>query len=135
MIILTGPIAYSHGFLSVKVHPTAEGVVKRFLERLGGHYAIVKVDQIRKARSTGPGSQNRHINGHIQQIAQETGNDFYTVKVYCKTQALSRGYPVDVIKGQIVPWSEARIDTKQAAMLIDTIHQVASELGIILQEE
>jgi hypothetical protein len=135
LIIVVGKITYAIGTLVVNVPSNAQPAVERYAESLGDKFALVKLDKIRKHRSTGWKSQNHHINGHCQQIAQDTGNDFDTVKTYCKTQAISRGYPIDVIRGQVVPWSESRIDTLQASYLIDMIHQLAAELGIILQEE
>jgi len=47
----------------------------------------------RKLRSTGYKSANHHLNGHVQQIAQETGNDFADVKLYVKRKAFARGLP------------------------------------------
>jgi hypothetical protein len=135
LIIVVGKITYAIGTLVVNVPSNAQPAVERYAESLGDKFALVKLDKIRKHRSTGWKSQNHHINGHCQQIAQDTGNDFDTVKTYCKTQAISRGYPFDDYHGQVVPWSESRIDTLQASYLIDMIHQLAAELGIILQEE
>jgi hypothetical protein len=88
-----------------------------------------------RPRTTGKYSQGAHINGHVQQIAQSTGNDFDAVKLYCKRESISRGYPCDTIRGVMIPWSETRIDTVQAGFLVDTIHQLAAELNIRLVEE
>ena len=87
-----------------------------------------------KPRTVGQGSQNHRANGFIAQIAKETGNSFDVVKMYCKVQAIDRGYPFDTIRGTVVPWSESRLDTRQAGMLIDAIEQLAAEEGIRLQE-
>ena len=89
----------------------------------------------RKPRTTGKDSQGAHINGHIAQIAQEKGEDFDTVKLWCKRTSISEGYPFDTFKGVIIPWSETRLDTIQAGILIDTIHRLAAELSIRLREE
>jgi hypothetical protein len=88
-----------------------------------------------KTRTTGPFSQNHAINGAIAQIATETGNDFDTVKLWCKRQAIAEGYPFDSFQGVMIPWSEARLDTVQAAKFIETIHRLAAELNIRLREE
>lgn len=98
-------------------------------------YLDVEIGPHRKPRTTGAYSQNKHINGHIQQIANETGNDFDTVKLYCKTEALALNYPFDTINGRVFPWSETRIDTIQAGYLIDSIHRLAAEMAILLIEE
>jgi hypothetical protein len=97
-------------------------------------YLNVKIGRPSKPRTTGELSQNHHVNGHIQQICQETGNDFDAVKLYCKTRALERGYPFDTINGVIIPWSETRLDTEQCAIFIEAIHQVAAEEGVELIE-
>lgn len=98
----------------------------------------------RKARSTGEKSQNKHLNGHIQQICQETGNDFQDVKEYIKSRAVSMGYPMlTKPDGQIIvnPYgeprgiSEADSNTEECAILIEVAHMLASEYGIVLKEE
>ena len=89
---------------------------------------------VRKLRSTGDRSQNHHINSHIQAIAQDTGNDFDTIKLWCKREAISEGYPFETFRGVRVPWSETRLDTLQAGILIETIHRLAAELNIRLVE-
>jgi len=94
-----------------------------------------KCGAVKKPRTTGEHSQGAHINGHIAQIAQETGNDFDTVKLWCKREAMSEGYPFDSFKGVMIPWSETRLDTIQAARFIETIHRLAAELEIRLIEE
>jgi hypothetical protein len=94
-----------------------------------------KCGAVKKPRTTGPFSQSHAINGAIAQIAQETGNDFDTVKLWCKRTAIQQGYPFDTFKGVIIPWSETRLDTIQAGILIDTIHRLAAELSIRLREE
>jgi hypothetical protein len=88
----------------------------------------------RRLRTTGEKSQNHRINGFIQQIAESTGQDFDSIKIYCKGEAMARGYPFDTIKGKVIPWSETRIDTIQAGYLIDSIEQLAAEMGIVLKE-
>jgi hypothetical protein len=87
-----------------------------------------------RPRTTGPKSQNRNINGLVQQISQATGNNFDTVKLWCKREAISRGYPFETFQGVMIPWSESRIDTIQAGYLIDTIHELAADLNIRLVE-
>lgn len=95
-------------------------------------------------RTIGMRSQQAHFNGHVQQIAMETGVDFDRVKRFIKTRALTRGYPVlycvygiPVIDewGNTQGISEADATTAEAGMLIDTIHQFADWWGIKLREE
>lgn len=98
----------------------------------------------RKPRTTGEKSQNRHLNGHIQQLAQHTGLDFEVIKLEVKHQAISRGYPIlydskgDAVLdlwGRVRGISEADCSTVECGYLIDTVHQIASEQDCILKEE
>ncbi|MBW2037427.1 MAG: hypothetical protein JRI41_08115 [Deltaproteobacteria bacterium] len=88
-----------------------------------------------RRRTTGWKSQNHHINGHVQQICIETGQDFETVKAMVKIRAIDAGYPFDVYRNFTIPKSEAFCNTQEAAMLIEAAHVIAAELGIILKEE
>lgn len=89
-----------------------------------------------KPRTTGKGSQNHHLNGHIMQICTVTGNDYETIK-YCikMTAAEQFGYPVSEIAGHIIPKRESDCDTQECAMLIEASHYLAAQLGIVLKEE
>ena len=101
-----------------------------------GRMYRVEMKEMRAGRSTGWQSQNHHINGHIQQLCEETGNSFSTVKEYMKEQAIDMGYPTETLPdGTVRPKSEAVIDTVQAGYLIDIIHRFAAEWGYILREE
>lgn len=101
-----------------------------------GRIYRVELKEMRAGRTTGWQSQNHHINGHIQQICEETGNSFSTVKEYMKEQAIDMGYPTETLPdGSVRPKSEAVINTKEAGYLIDTIHRFAAEWGYILREE
>jgi len=108
-----------------------------------GGYVHIVIEPMKRIRSTGPLSQNHRINGFIQQICNWTGEDFATVKIYCKQKALRRGYPIREVEGKQVysritgepiPESEAFITVEQAAFLIEEIEQLAAELGISLVE-
>lgn len=96
-----------------------------------------------KKRSTGKGSQNHHINGHIRTIAQVLQRDDDQVKKYMKYLAIENGYPMLLgeeghpvldLWGNYQGISEADASTENAAVLIETIHKYASENGIELEE-
>ena len=123
------------GIISFKVPEYLKPLLYAYIVRNKTNQYRVRIEKPRKKRSTGEGSQNHHINGHVQQIAVETGNDFDTIKTYVKTRAVDMGYPFDTIKGVVIPWSETRIDTEQAAILIEACHLTAAEEGIILRED
>jgi len=103
----------------------------------------VLIEPEKKKRSVGYKSQNHHLNGHIQQIAMCTGQPFDDIKKYVKQQAVSMGYPmlerfgqpVRDLWGNVQGISESDSTSDQCALLIEATHQLAAELGIILQEE
>lgn len=109
-------------------------LAERADKRHGG-YVTVTVDTPRRPRTTGPLSQNRHINGHCQQIAVATGCSFDAVKAHVKRLAVDHGYPFDTLPdGSVAPKSEADISVEEAAVLIEQIHAFAAEFGIPLRE-
>ena len=114
--------------------------MKKAHQKYGDMVRLILDVPMRK-RSTGKNSQNAHINGHCQQIAIETGNDFTVVKESMKALALGRGYPMAGCvltgkrEGEPIPRSEADITVDEAKILIDTIHQFADEWFIVLIEE
>lgn len=90
----------------------------------------------RRPRTTGEGSQNHHLNGHIMQICQETGNDYDTVKNAVKMIAVEQmGYPHTELHGTITPKPESESSTEECALLIEAAHILAAELEMILQEK
>jgi len=129
------------------VPPTkVRGELKALYEKVDakhGGYVSVTLEPPKRPRTTGEKSQGNCINGYIQQICKETGNDFDDVKMYCKTQAISRGYPFkandhgDIVysvqTGNPLPESESKITVEQASILIDAIVQLAGELNISLK--
>jgi hypothetical protein len=97
----------------------------------------------KKHRTTGSWSQSHHFNGHIQQIASETGNDFADLKLYVKRRAMAQGLPYlmhdgkvvySMIDGEPLPISESDMSTIECGWCIDACHILASELGIVLKE-
>lgn len=105
-------------------------------EQKYGGYVRLEMSPPYRARTTGEGGQNRHIWGHLQQIAQETGNDVSDVEDYIKRKAIRRGYPVreNKLTREIKPVSMKGINTVEASYLIEELHQLASELDIVLDE-
>lgn len=105
----------------------------------------VELSVPKRKRTTGYRSQNAKLNGSIQQIANETGNDFADVKLYVKRKAFARGLPFatkangDIVyslaDGEPMPISEADMDTVQCSWCIEEVCILAQEMGIILREE
>ena len=100
-----------------------------------GDYVLVTMQPPKRPRTTGAGSQNHHLNGHILQICNETGNDYDSVKDAIKMIAVENmGYPYKTIGKKIVPLRERESSTDECAKLIEAAHLLAADLGIILQE-
>ena len=87
-------------------------------------------------RTTGPHSQNRHLNGHIMQICNETKNSYGAIKYCVKMLAVEEmGYPYEIIDGHIWPKGESESSTEECAKLIEAAHVWAAHHGIILIED
>lgn len=113
----------------------ALSVLRQELDRKRLSQAYVKLGKPRKPRTTGEYSQSHHLNGHVQQIAAETGDEFDDVKMEIKRRAIKRGYPFRTDSfGNVVPQSEADCSTVECAMLIEEAHDVAAFLNIKLKE-
>jgi hypothetical protein len=99
-------------------------------------YLNVRFDLPHRPRTTGWKSQNHRINGFIQQMSAATGNDFDALKMVCKREAISEGYPFQTLpNGEVWPKSEAGISIEEATILINTIQRIAAEYNIPLKEE
>ena len=118
--------------LSVEVPAPYAEAVKLMVERYDE--LTIRLSPPTKPRTTGERSQSHHLNGHIQTICLETGNDFDAVKTLVKMRAISRGYPFTSIRGLTIPKSEAACTTTECGLLIDEVHQLAAEEGIALVE-
>lgn len=98
-------------------------------------FVLVTLQPPKRPRTTGKDSQNHHLNGHIMQICNETGNDYDSVKNAVKMIACENmGYPYKTINGYIIPQRERDCSTDECAKLIEAAHLLAADLGIILQE-
>ena len=79
--------------------------------------------------------QNHHLNGHIMQICNETGNSYDAIKYCVKMLAVEEmGYPYELVDGHICPQSETDCSTEECAKLIEAAHVWAAHHNIILQE-
>ena len=98
-------------------------------------YVLVTLQPPKKPRTTGEGSQNHHLNGHIMQISIETSAGYSAVKDEVKRIAVeTMGYPYEIVNGHIHPKGESDSSTDECALLIEAAHVLAADLGIILQE-
>lgn len=116
----------------------AREAIRRELERCkdkNNDYVLVTLQPPKRPRTTGKGSQNHHLNGHIMQICNETGNDYDTIKYCIKMLAVEQmGYPYKTVAGHILPQPESESSTDECALLIEAAHVLAAQLSIILQE-
>lgn len=135
----------ARSLMTVQIPPEYEAGYAEIIRQCSKDDMIrLEISKPKKSRTTGERSQNHHINGHIQQICMETGNDFEDVKLAAKRRAFKRGLPYktkpngevvySMIDGEPVPVSEADMSTVEAGYLIDELHQIAAELDIVLRE-
>lgn len=109
--------------------------VLRLCRDKNNDYVAVTLARPYSPRTTGPKSQNHHLNGHIMQICQETGNDYETVKYCIKMIAVEQfGYPFQTVAGHVVPKRERDCNTEECGMLIEAAHYLAAQMGIVLRE-
>ena len=98
-------------------------------------YVLVTIQPPKRPRTTGAYSQNHHLNGHIMQICNETGNSYEAVKNAVKMIAVEQmEYPYTDFHGVITPKPERECSTEECAKLIEASHILAADLGLILQE-
>ena len=116
----------------------AREAIRRELTRCrdkNNDYVLLTMQPPKRPRTTGKDSQNHHLNGHIMQICQETGNTYDAIKYCVKMLAVEEmGYPYELIDGHIWPKSERESSTDECALLIEAAHVWAAHHGIILQE-
>lgn len=116
----------------------AREAIRRELERCrdkNNDFVLITLQPPKRPRTTGKDSQNHHLNGHIMQICNETGNSYEAIKYCVKMQAVEEmGYPYELVDGHIFPKPERESSTDECALLIEAAHVWAAQHGIILQE-
>jgi hypothetical protein len=131
--------------LALIIPPKFKAAVKdvyALADKRDNGFVTIRLSNVHRTRSTGEKSQNHHINGHIQQIATETGNPFDVVKLEVKHRAIDMGYPMLECNGEVrmdlygrpMGISEADSSVEECAILIEAAHMLAAELGIVLEE-
>lgn len=118
-----------------KIRDAFNLLIEKSDKRHGGYLRMTLALPYKK-RTTGKHSQNAHLNGHIQQICNETGENFDVVKMHVKRVALKYGYPCYTdIFGEVEPKSESETSTEECAFAIEASHEVAAFLSVELIEE
>ncbi len=141
------PVTIERGALAIvlpkPLRAELEQVFKCADEKHNSHITIT-IETPKKPRTIGAGSQSHHLNGHVQQLAMETGMPFDAVKMEIKHRAIKRGYPILYrpdgqasldLWGRPLGISEADCSTTECAYLIEECHELAAELGMVLIEE
>lgn len=128
----------STSVLSLNIPLDRRNEVQALMEKCKKHngYISVSLGTPRRPRTTGEGSQNHHLNGHIMQVCQATGNDYDTVKDAVKQIAAEQyGYPFKTVAGRVCPQKERDCSVEDCAKLIEAVHYLAADMGIYLEEE
>lgn len=80
-------------------------------------------------------NQNAMFHAKLGELAAESGADKEWLKREIKMHAVNRGYPYEMVDGQIVPYSTTRINVEQMELLIDVLYEYAFEHGYYLNKE
>lgn len=131
--------------LSIEIPGKYQATYAAIVKKNQNDYFDIEFSNPRKPRTTGPDSQNHKFNGIVQQIAEDTGNDFNDVKLYIKRRAFRRGLPYktrpddsivySLADGEPLPISESDMSTIECSWCIEEAIILAGELGIILKED
>lgn len=123
--------------LMLKIPQPLQPVYAKLVEKgaLIGDWYDVSITLPKRPRSTGPNSQNNHSWGHAVQIAQETGHEVSEIEYIAKMRAVAGGYPYKVLAGELIPISQAHASVEDLIKLIEAYHQIAAELGVVLNEQ
>lgn len=109
-------------------------MLRQELEQKRVTQAYVKLGKPRKPRTTGEKSQNHALNGIIQQICVETGDNFDDVKEEVKRRAIRRGYPKRIDSfGNVHGISESNASTIECGYLIEEAKMVADFCNVRLK--
>lgn len=99
-------------------------------------YVAVTMERPYSPRTTGPKSQNHHLNGHLMQLAQHSGYSYDEIKYLVKMTAAEQfGYPTTTVGRYELPKPEHLCNTEECAMLIEAAHFVAAYMRCVLREE
>ena len=138
-VVLHREFVKGHIAFAVPADEVSREAIKRELTKCRdkhNDYVLVTIQPPKKPRTTGDGSQNHHLNGHIMQICNVTGNSYEAIKYCVKMLAVEEmGYPYEIIDGHVWPKEERKSSTDECAKLIEAAHVWAAHHGIILKEE
>lgn len=119
----------------IEVRAALQNVLKLCRDKYNDYVQVIIIPPY-KARTTGPDSQNHHLNAHIIQICNETKHSYDIIKYCIKMLAVEQmEYPYEEVDGHIMPKGERDCNTEECAKLIEASHLWAAEHGIILREE
>ena len=119
----------------IELRAALQNVLKLCRDKYNDYVQVI-IKPPYKARTTGPDSQNHHLNAHIIQICNETKHSYEIIKYCIKMLAVEQmEYPYEEVDGHIMPKGERDCNTEECAKLIEASHLWAAEHGIILREE
>lgn len=104
-------------------------------EKKHNGFARISIDRPSKPRTTGEMSQNNHAWGHATQIASGLNQGDDPRDVLYDACIATPNYPTRMNKfGRVIAQSWSEATTIQAAAVIETLHRIAAEFGIVLIE-
>lgn len=119
-------------------NPVVREAIKQELKRCrdkNNDYVLLTLQPPKKPRTTGPHSQNHHLNGHLMQLCEVYKCSYEAMKYTIKRLAAEQlGYPYELIGEYIWPQKESECSTEDCAKLIEACHLFAADNNIRLRE-
>ena len=113
---------------------SARRVVEKCIEKHSG-FCRLSLDRPSKPKTTGEESQNNHAWGHATQIASGLNQGDDPRDVLYDACISTPDYPTRMNKfGRVIAQSWSEATTVQAASVIETLHRIAGDFGIVLIE-
>lgn len=110
-------------------------IIKLVADVNKNHAGYITLD-LKKPYKSRSKNQNSMIWAMIQQIAESIGEDIEEVERLAKMKAITKGYPYHLSKitKKPIPESMTKITTEEAGFMIESLQEMASFCGVILQD-
>lgn len=92
----------------------------------------VTIEPVYKQRTK---DQNAFFHAKLNELAKLSGADRDRIKEEVKSVATMRGYPYDVVDGEIIPKPSSEATIEQMEILIDALYEYAEDNGHYIRSE
>ncbi len=104
------------------------------LSRVRGQadFIQVTIEPVYKQRTM---DQNALFHAKVNELAKISGADRNFIKEEVKQVAVSRGYPFNVVNGEVIPKPSSEATIEQMEILIDALYEYAEDNGHYIRSE